>query len=112
MKFVASASLVSGRERLRLTNDWLSGRSSCLRAPVGGIVSLIDSVGEKSEATYLATLGLEEEYCLGRPETGRVYYQRSRDAARKSRNAREEAWTMLFQAREDSDSTVRKRTGC
>lgn len=55
---------------------------------------------ERSEATYLATLGLVE-YRSGRPEPGRVLYQRARDAAKKSRNAREEAWTMLFQAREE-----------
>jgi len=62
----------------------------------------IDAVraAEKSEATYLATWGLVE-YRSGRPETGRVFYQRARDAAKKSRNAREEAWTMLFQAREE-----------
>ena len=55
---------------------------------------------ERLEATYLATCGLVK-YRLGLPEAGRKFYQRARVAARKSRNAKEEAWAMLFEAREE-----------
>ena len=62
----------------------------------------IDPVGaaEKSEATYWATCGLVS-YRLGCPEKGRAFYQRARAVARKSGNAREEAWAILFEAREE-----------
>lgn len=52
------------------------------------------------EATYIATQGMVE-YRLGRPEMGRVLYERAREVTRRQKNTREEAWSMLFQAREE-----------
>ena len=52
------------------------------------------------EATYLATQGMIE-YRFGRAATGRALYEKSREFARKQKNSREEAWSMLFQAREE-----------
>jgi hypothetical protein len=52
------------------------------------------------QATYLATQGMIE-YRFGRAATGRALYEKSREFARKQKNSREEAWSMLFQAREE-----------
>ena len=52
------------------------------------------------EATYVATQGLIEYRC-GQPEVARALYESARELTRKRKNAREEAWSMLFQAREE-----------
>jgi Flp pilus assembly protein TadD len=52
------------------------------------------------EATYIATQGMIE-YRFGNPEIGRVLYEKAREVTRKQKNIREEAWSMLFQAREE-----------
>lgn len=52
------------------------------------------------QATYVATQGMLE-YRFGRPETGRILYERAREITRKQKNVREETWSMLFQAREE-----------
>ena len=55
---------------------------------------------ERSEATYLATRGLVD-FRLGQPESGRALYKEARETAKRGKNAREEVWTLLFQAREE-----------
>jgi Flp pilus assembly protein TadD len=52
------------------------------------------------EATYIATQGMIE-YRFGNPEIGRILYEKAREVTRRQKNTREEAWSMLFQAREE-----------
>ncbi len=52
------------------------------------------------EATYIATQGMIE-YRFGNPEIGRILYEKARQVSRRQKNVREEAWSMLFQAREE-----------
>jgi tetratricopeptide (TPR) repeat protein len=52
------------------------------------------------EATYIATQGMIE-YRFGNPEIGRILYEKAREVTRRQKNIREEAWSMLFQAREE-----------
>lgn len=63
------------------------------------LISITD-LKDGMEATYLATKGMIE-YRFGRAVTGRALYEKAREFARKHKNSREEAWSMLFQAREE-----------
>ena len=52
------------------------------------------------EATYLATQGMID-YRLGHAALGRALYEKAREISRRQKNMREEAWSLLFQAREE-----------
>jgi hypothetical protein len=52
------------------------------------------------EATYVATQGIIE-YRFSRPDPGRALYEKAREVARKQQMVRDEAWSILFQAREE-----------
>lgn len=62
------------------------------------LISVADLDG--MEATYIATQGMIE-YRFGHPELGRALYENAREITRRQKNIREEAWSMLFQAREE-----------
>jgi Flp pilus assembly protein TadD len=76
----------------------LLGRPEEARATIQSIQ--LTELKDGMEATYIATQGMIE-YRFGNPEFGRILYDKARDVIRRQKNTREEAWSMLFQAREE-----------
>ena len=68
------------------------------------LLTQIEAIGNSDSQwtpVHLATTGLVQ-FRLGEPESGRKWYERAREETGRSKKLREEAWTLLFQAREEA----------
>ena len=70
-------------------------------------IEALESAENLARTVHLATTGLVQ-FRLGRPVTGRQFYERAIEVARRSRNLLEETLALLFQAREEARFDLQK----